>query len=160
MREGQLDPFVVVGRGSLSGLSPASVGRVRAFYENWSPLEFSELQALSTVGMDLLKDRGRWLAWSFEESYKSLTVLPRLIGPSALWNEAVAEARETLEHLAATNHEEHRRLLVEERGARDGHLAAERNARATGRLWGRWTGAHKEARGQVASMKVIHEESR
>ncbi len=81
---------------------------MRAFYRNWSPLELSELQALSAVGMDLPDARGRWVAWLFEESYESLLVLPRQIGPAALWNEAVVEAQESLARVAATSYEEYR----------------------------------------------------
>ncbi len=58
------DPLAATAQidATLAGLcgrasSPASVSRVRAFYKNWSPLELSELQALSDVGKDLLKDR-------------------------------------------------------------------------------------------------------
>jgi len=160
MRDAQPDPFVVLGKDSLAGLSPASVGLVRAFYQNLSPLEPRELRALADSGLELLPERGRWLAWSTDEDYCSITVMPRLVRPPVTWEQAVGEAQASLELRAAAQVEEWRRLLAEEERARANHLAAERHARAKGRLWVRWTGGYREARGQLDSMKATHHQAR
>ena len=156
----QADPFVVRGKVSLPGLPLASIGRVRAFYGNWTPLPLRELFALSDAGMDLLEDRGRWLAWSETDFYDSLTVLPRRVRPSALWNQAVSEAQASLARRAEASLEELRGLGAARDAAKDDHLAAERRARASGRLWGRWTNGHRAAVAQAAALKSIRDEAR
>ncbi|MHB8960119.1 MAG: hypothetical protein ACYDAN_10885 [Candidatus Limnocylindrales bacterium] len=149
------DPFVVRGRwSSLALIDPVSAARVHAFYRVCGRISRDEKVSLAEVGSRLLPEGGQRLTWSVEEQYLSLTVMPRLLRPTAVWQEAIAEARVAL--TAEPEVKEARSALYEA----DAELrAAEAEARATRRLWGRWTDRHSRARARVPGWEAVRDEA-